>query len=400
MFRDITREAGITFQHHAAPEKKYIVESMSGGVALFDYDNDGRLDIYFVDSLTVDTAGDPKQARSALYRNCGKAQVRGRHRQGRRRPSRLGHGRLHRRRRRRRLGGSLRHRARRQQALSQQSRRHVQRRRRRAPASPAAAGRPGCGFADYDRDGDLDLFVSRYVKIDLQHLPQFGTRQDLRVPRHRGAVRPARPAGRVRFSLPQRRQRAGSPRSARQAGVADPSGYFGLGVAWFDYNEDGWPDLYVANDSTPNFLYRTRRTARSRRSRFRWAWRSARTAPSRAAWVSPSATTTTPDASALFVTNFSEEYNALYHNDGRSLHRRVVPIEDRGHQPAVRRLGDGVLRLRQRRAARPDRRQRPRLPAARQSEARRVGGLPSAQAALPQSRRRHVRRSGGAVRRR
>src|SRR5688500_4329830 len=71
VFRDVTREAGITFQHHAAPEKKYIVESMSGGVALFDFDRDGLLDIYLVDSLTVDTADDPKAARSALYRNRG-----------------------------------------------------------------------------------------------------------------------------------------------------------------------------------------------------------------------------------------------------------------------------------------------------------------------------------------
>src|SRR5918994_4162562 len=71
VFRDVTREAGITFVHHAAPEKKYIVESMSGGVALFDFDRDGRLDIYLVDSLTVDTADNPKAARSALYRNLG-----------------------------------------------------------------------------------------------------------------------------------------------------------------------------------------------------------------------------------------------------------------------------------------------------------------------------------------
>src|SRR5919107_1380447 len=71
LYRDITRDAGITFQHHAAPEKKYIVESMSGGVALFDYDNDGRVDIYFVDSLTVDTANNPNAARSELYHNLG-----------------------------------------------------------------------------------------------------------------------------------------------------------------------------------------------------------------------------------------------------------------------------------------------------------------------------------------
>src|SRR5438552_15070797 len=44
---------------------------MSGGVALFDYDGDGRIDVYLVDSLTVETAKDPAAARSALYRNLG-----------------------------------------------------------------------------------------------------------------------------------------------------------------------------------------------------------------------------------------------------------------------------------------------------------------------------------------
>ena len=72
LFRDMTRDSGVTFQHHADPEKKYIVESMSGGLALFDFDNDGLLDIYFVDSLTVETAGNPRAARSTLYRNRGK----------------------------------------------------------------------------------------------------------------------------------------------------------------------------------------------------------------------------------------------------------------------------------------------------------------------------------------
>ena len=53
-FTDITEKAGVTFKHISSPEKKYIVESMSGGVALLDYDNDGYLDIYFVNSLTAD----------------------------------------------------------------------------------------------------------------------------------------------------------------------------------------------------------------------------------------------------------------------------------------------------------------------------------------------------------
>src|SRR5512133_649748 len=68
-FADITDAAGIHFKHNSAPEKKYVVESMSGGVALFDYNNDGCLDIYFTNALTVETASNPRTAPSALYRN-------------------------------------------------------------------------------------------------------------------------------------------------------------------------------------------------------------------------------------------------------------------------------------------------------------------------------------------
>src|SRR6476661_5838467 len=71
-FTDITAQAGITFKHVASPEKKYIVESMSGGVAMFDFDNDGRLDIYLVNSYTVEAALAKKpRPRAALYHNLG-----------------------------------------------------------------------------------------------------------------------------------------------------------------------------------------------------------------------------------------------------------------------------------------------------------------------------------------
>src|SRR6266566_8257799 len=70
-FTDITEKAGIKFKHTSSPEKKYIVESMSGGVALFDYDNDGYPDIFFVNSLTVNLVKSGGKTRSALYHNNG-----------------------------------------------------------------------------------------------------------------------------------------------------------------------------------------------------------------------------------------------------------------------------------------------------------------------------------------
>src|SRR6267142_5650565 len=70
-FTDITERAGVTFKHVSSPKKKYIVESMSGGVALFDYDNDGYQDIYFVNSLTVDLVKSKGKTKSFLYHNNG-----------------------------------------------------------------------------------------------------------------------------------------------------------------------------------------------------------------------------------------------------------------------------------------------------------------------------------------
>ena len=70
-FVDITKSAKITYEHVSSPEKRYIVESMSGGVALIDYDNDGLLDIYFVNSLTVDLVKANGKTKSFLYRNNG-----------------------------------------------------------------------------------------------------------------------------------------------------------------------------------------------------------------------------------------------------------------------------------------------------------------------------------------
>src|SRR5256885_1554684 len=68
-FADVTQASGISFQHTISPEKKYLIESMAGGVLLLDYDGDGWLDIYFTNAPTVDRALHGQKAKSALYRN-------------------------------------------------------------------------------------------------------------------------------------------------------------------------------------------------------------------------------------------------------------------------------------------------------------------------------------------
>jgi hypothetical protein len=314
LYRDITREAGITFQHHAAPEKKYIVESMSGGVALFDYDNDGRLDIYFVDSLTVETADKPAAARSALYRNLGNAKFEDvTDRAG------IGHpgwamgvcaadvdgdgwqdlyvtG----------LGGNRLYRNNRNGTFADVTVR----------AGVRGGGwSAGCGFADYDRDGRLDLFVSRYVKIDLKRLPEFGKDKTCE---YRGVAVQCGPRG-LEGESDFLFRNEGDLRFAEvsaKAGVSDPKGYFGLGIAWFDANGDGWPDLYVGNDSNANFLYINQKNGTFKDSAFPMGVAVSQDGAEQGSMGIAIGDYDRSGRFSIHVTNFAEEYNALYKNNG------------------------------------------------------------------------------------
>jgi enediyne biosynthesis protein E4 len=314
VFRDITTEAGITFAHHAAPEKKFIVESMSGGVALFDFDNDGLPDIYFVDSLTVATANDPTAARSALYRN-------------------LGHGKFEDVTDRAGIGhpgwgmgvctADVDGDGREDLYVTAIGGNHLYRNNGdgtfadlAAQAGVAAGGwSAGCGFADYDRDGRLDLFVSRYVKIDLAHLPEFGRDKTCE---YRGIAVQCGPRG-LSGETDLLYHNDGNGRFSEvsaKAGVSDPKGYFGLGVAWFDVNGDGWPDLFVANDSTPNMLYVNQKNGTFKEMAFQLGVAVSEDGAEQGSMGVALGSYDNSGRPSLFVTNFSEEYNALYHLDG------------------------------------------------------------------------------------
>lgn len=314
LFRDVTREAGITFRHHSAPDKKYIVESMSGGVALFDFDQDGRVDIYFVDSLTVDTANDPRAARSALYRNLGGLTFEDvTDKAGVGHPgwgmgactadvdgdgwddlyvTALGGNRLY----------------------------HNDRGRTFADVTDKAGLKgggwsAGCGFADYDRDGDLDLFVSRYVQVDLAHLPEFGKGKTCE---YRGIAVQCGPRG-----LPGEGdllfRNDGDLRFTEvgaAAGVSDPRGYFGLGVAWLDHDDDGWPDLYVANDSRPSFLYTNQKNGTFKEVGFPMGVAVSEDGGEQGGMGLAVGDYDGSGRFSIYKTNFAEEYNNLFHDEG------------------------------------------------------------------------------------
>jgi hypothetical protein len=314
LYRDIAREAGITFRHHAAPEKKFIVESMSGGVAMFDYDNDGRVDLYFVDSLTVETAGRPEAARSALYRNLGRGRF-----EDVTDKAGVGHpgwgmgactadvdgdgwtdlyvtA----------LGGNHLYRNNHDGTFTDVTER----------AGVRVGGwSAGCGFGDYDHDGRVDLFVSRYVKIDLAHLPQFGKDKTCE---YRGIAVQCGPRG-LEGEGDLLFHNDGDGRFTDvsvKAGVSDPRGYFGLGVAWFDFNEDGWLDLYVANDSTANFLYVNQKDGTFKEQAFPLGVAVSEDGAEQGSMGVAVGDYDHGGRFSLFVTNFSEEYNALYRNEG------------------------------------------------------------------------------------
>jgi enediyne biosynthesis protein E4 len=311
---DITDSTGIKFEHLSSSDKKYIVESMAGGVALIDYDRDGLPDIYFTNAPTVDMALAGKKARSALYHNNGDgtftdvtdkagvgypcfamgAVVGDYNNDGW--PDLLVTC----------LGGVVLYRNNGDGTFTDVT--------KQAGLNDSQFA-TGAAFGDYDGDGWVDLFVSHYVDFHLDDLPKFGSSQTCQY--HGLAVqcgpRGLKGAGDLLFH----NDGDGTFTDvSKAAGVDDPHGYYGLGAVWSDFNDDGRLDLFVANDSTPNFLYRN-----DGKGHFTEVGFIAGTAVSQDGSEQAGMGIALGDylhtgRLSVFVTHFSEEYAALFRNDG------------------------------------------------------------------------------------
>jgi enediyne biosynthesis protein E4 len=313
VFTDVTASTKITFAHAFSPEKKYIVESMSGGVALFDFDKDGWLDVYLANSPTVATAGNPASARSALWRNNHDGTfIDVTERAGVGSPGWA-------------MGvatGDYDNDGWEDLYVTCFGANHLYRNNGDGTFTDVTA-RAGVGdsrwstgaaFGDYDNDGRLDLFVANYIDLRLDALPEFGSGKNCL---YRGLAVQCGPRGLTGAgdSLYHNNGDGTFTDVSTAAGVADPSLRFGMGVAWCDFNEDGHVDLYVANDSGPNFLYKN-----NGNGTFTDVGLASGTALSENGAEQASMGVSIGDYDHrgrwnIVVTNFSDEYNAVYRHE-------------------------------------------------------------------------------------
>ncbi|HVW84231.1 MAG TPA: CRTAC1 family protein [Bryobacteraceae bacterium] len=257
-FIDIAAESGLTVANtFGGKEKKdSILESTGTGVAILDYNGDGANDIFIANGTMLEPSGPP--VRSQLYRNDGKghftevgAQA-GLTRTGWAqaacvgdfdndgRPDLLvtyyGRNSLY-----RNVGNG------RFSDITESA--HL-------PVTGTRWG-SGCAFLDYDRDGYLDIFVANYVDLDLSNTPRPGSSRNCE---WKGLAVWCGPHGLpTGHNALYRNNHDGTFTDvSEKAGILAPGGRYGLGVVTADFDNDGWPDLYVACDQTPSLLYRNR----------------------------------------------------------------------------------------------------------------------------------------------
>jgi hypothetical protein len=253
-FVDVAARAGITFRHdNAASSEKYLIETMGAGAAWIDYDGDGFLDLYLVNSAATQAYRPARPLRSALYRNNGDGTftdvtvqagiaaeglfgmgvaVGDYDNDGLADLYVTGYGK-----------GILYH--------NEGNGRFAD---VTAKAGVANTGKWGSSAAwcDYDRDGRLDLVIANYVDWSVENNLYCGERR----PGYRAYCHPNKFRGQTPTLF--RNQGNGSFKDVSAAsGVASKPGN-GLGVVCFDYDQDGWTDIFFANDGMENFLYRNR----------------------------------------------------------------------------------------------------------------------------------------------
>jgi hypothetical protein len=256
-FTDVAQKAGLTMQEvfGGVNTKKYIIETTGTGVAIFDYDNDGWPDIFIVNGTKLEGFPSGQAPASHLYRNnhdgtftdvtvkagltaTGWGQgvcVADYDNDGWEDLYVTYYGKNH--------------------LYHNQNGVFTEVAEKAGVAGSGKAWGTGCAFVDYDRDGLLDLVVANYVDFDLATAPAPGERATCvwkGVPVMCG---PRGLAGAKNILYHNRGDGTFEDVTAK-AHIDRTEGHYAFSVSTLDFDEDGWPDIYVACDSTPSILYR------------------------------------------------------------------------------------------------------------------------------------------------
>jgi len=257
-FTDEADKAGLTMKNvfGGIDTKKYIIETTGTGIAIFDYDDDGWPDIFIVNGTTLDGLPSTAAPTNRLYHNNHDGTFTDVTEKAGLRHTGWGQG---------VCVGDYDNDGFEDLYVTYYGKNVLYHNNGNGTftdvsekAGVAGAGKAwgtGCAFVDYDRDGKLDLFVATYVDFDLASAPKPGERADCI---WKGVPVMCGPRGLPWGTnlLYHNRGDGTFEDVTKSAHIDKTNGHYGFSVSTLDFDEDGWPDIFVACDSTPSILYR------------------------------------------------------------------------------------------------------------------------------------------------
>lgn len=202
----------------------------------------------------------------------------------------------------------------------------------------------GCSFVDYNRDGHLDLFVSNYVRFSFEHAPVPGESVNCNwkgVPVECGPR--GLPTG--RHSLYRNNGDGTFTDVSQQAGIAKATESYGMTVVAADFDEDGWPDIFVACDSTPSLLFMNNHDGTFREEGVVRGVSLSDDGMEQAGMGVGVGDYDLDGHLDLFKTHFAEDTNGLYHNDGTGNFDDVTRAAHIAVETRYICWGDGIIDL-------------------------------------------------------
>jgi hypothetical protein len=174
----------------------------------------------------------------------------------------------------------------------------------------------GCTWLDYDRDGRLDLFVANYLNTTLEKLPKPGENPDCT---WKGVAVNCGPRGLPTGSVQLFHNNGDGTFSevSKASGVAAAAGSYPMTAVAADFDNDGWPDIYVACDSTPSWFFRNQHDGTFREEALERGVALSEDGMEQAGMGVAVGDSTLDGNLDIFKTNFADDTNVLYRNDGK-----------------------------------------------------------------------------------